>query len=148
MQIDGGPPDGDYVAYIDRLVNQNQAAPGSIIRTKRRKSRKPKLGVRQITPLDPAPTTPEEPTLAAQGDKRTSGVIQLVMGAGVVLIMINVALSFLFDDDGLHPGQLIPIVVLIFIASQLFRHGWAKLRPRPQPAADASPFPPQRPPLP
>lgn len=155
MQFDGGPPDGDYVAYVDSLVNRGRAAPGAVPPVQRRKSRRwhreyaaheadamfgdgglaPSRGTGTQTGTATSPPSPAHgaadgpaDTLAGRSKARTAGIVQIVIGLGAALIMANIVMGIVLTDEPFHAGQLIPVVILFFIVRQLFKHGLRKLR--------------------
>ena len=170
MPFDSEPPDGDYAAYIDKLVNRGTGTPGAqrLLKTSAKgfrsalglpRGRQDALGPGQQyatgTGLPSAPTAPvsraegmpagiSEPasqaTLARQGRDAVGGTVQTLLGLLFAVLTAGSIASALMDEDPLEPGNIVRTIILLVLARTFFRQGSRKLRGAS--AMPPSPLPP------
>jgi len=158
MPFDPEPPDGDYAAYIDKLVNRGTGTPGaqSLLKTgtggfrsalRLPGAQKDTLGPGQQyttgTGIPSAPTAPAAPsanlpagisepasqaTLAAQGSKVVRGTAQTLLALLFAVLTVGSIVAALMDEDPLEPGNIVRTIILLAITRTLFRQGRRSLR--------------------
>ncbi|AOB31811.1 hypothetical protein AKI39_15525 [Bordetella sp. H567] len=150
MAIDGEPKDGDYVRYVEKLINRGQAAPGQVVGKTRDGAAAPLPPpspgevVRDTSPAvrnpganrgrgtaadargAPAGTPPRkdaqgaDATLAARTTRRRGAVAVTL----VALAIAWQAVRMLFDalrQPGFDPHDLVPVAFLAIFAGLLWR---------------------------
>ena len=147
MAIDGEPKDGDYVRYVEKLINRGLAAPGQVVGKAREvqpalmqppspgevvrdapaaagKPGKPwGRGAAPAAAASP-PTrngaSPADATLAGQASRRRGALAVTI----IALAIAWQAIRMLFDalrQPGFDPRDLMPVAFLLIFAGMLWR---------------------------
>ncbi|MPS26510.1 phage holin family protein [Pigmentiphaga sp.] len=158
MPFDAEPPNGDYAAYIDKMVNRGAGTPGEqgLLKTgtggfrpalrlpgAQKDTRSPGQQYSSGTGIPSAPTAPAAPsanmpagvsepaspaTLAAQGNSAIKGTVQILLGGLFGVLAASSIGAALMDDDPLEPFNIVRTIILFIIARSLFRRGRQTLR--------------------
>ncbi|VCU71272.1 hypothetical protein PIGHUM_03353 [Pigmentiphaga humi] len=158
MPFDPEPPNGDYAAYIDKMVNRGSGTPGAqgLLKTgtggfrpalrlpgAQKDTRSPGQQYSAGIGIPSAPTAPAPPsasmpagvsepasnaTLAAQGGSAVRGTVQILLGVLFGVLTVASIASVLIDGDALEPFHIVRAIILFFVARALFRRGRRTLR--------------------
>ncbi len=139
MPIDGEPPGGDYASYISKLGDGSGVSPGAV--------NKPGKKARRGTSAAPAqwirhdhnshtefelvqPQAADQPpaSLGPQGSPRLAGVVQMVLGLLTLLLLARILVRMLHSYEPFALANLVPALLLAFIARTFLIHGRRKLR--------------------
>ncbi|OZI61255.1 hypothetical protein [Bordetella genomosp. 11] len=166
MAIDGEPKDGDYVRYIEKLVNRGQAAPGQVlgkaghagpsplpppspgevVRDAPPAARRPAAawgrGAASATPAsapsrDTAP--PAQDTLAARAGKRRGALAVTIVGLAIAWQALRMLFQALRQPE-FDPQDLVPVAFLLIFAGMLWRAARSQRTRAGQPPARLPPL--------
>lgn len=146
MAIDGEPKDGDYVRYIETLINRGQAAPGQVIGKARGpaagpahlpspgevpRDAKPAAAARTNRPWGrtPSPATPSPAQDAAQQADTTLAARAVRRRGALAVTLVALAIAWqavrmLFEalrQPAFDPHELVPVAFLLIFAGMLWR---------------------------
>jgi hypothetical protein len=153
MPFEGEPRNGDYAAYVDRLVNQGVGAPGA----------------QRISPLPPAPTpfpptstqapaaappaptashTPQppvqtqvaQPTLAELGTRQMRSNSARAFSMLFMILGVISAIAALGDEEPLSMRNIMRTLIPLFIAQAVYRSSREDARQAQVPKTGLPPF--------
>ncbi|CAM3444002.1 DUF1707 domain-containing protein [Bordetella sputigena] len=110
MAIDGEPKDGDYVRYVEQLINRGQAAPGAQTPATPPVGVAPPVGTQQAG----------NPTLATRASARRGAFAVTIVALAIAWQAVRMLFEAL-HRPGFDPQDLAPVAFLIIFAGLLWR---------------------------
>ncbi|ARP82403.1 hypothetical protein CAL12_17315 [Bordetella genomosp. 8] len=150
MAIDGEPKDGDYVRYVEQLINRGQAAPGQVVaKTRDPLSGTPTGAAPRVPPVPPSGAAPPVPPAGAAQERNATLATRASTRRGAFAVTIVAlaigwqAVRMLFEAlrrPGFDPHELVPVAFLVIFAGLLWRAARSQRKRAGQPLASLPPL--------